>query len=301
MRRDCTESPATTGRPGPPVHNPAVTPAPVLIGIAGGSGSGKTYLARFVKRKVGSKHAAVLSMDQYFTSLTDQERRLDPRDINFDHPAHIDIALLEQHLLALKQGESVQVPHYDFRTQVQTPAAETLAPHRVILVEGLFLLAQPLVQRFDLTIFLHVDPDQRLIGRLLRDLHERESSIAWNIDRYQRFVRPSYEAFVQPTVLNADLVVDFTYRRVFFQEMLAHMVRDYVRGHFDLEHLVQSVRGDGWVAGTDKERPQQVNVVDLAELIRRSGRHQPTEHVSDPAYWAADNPELNNTAPPPPA
>lgn len=271
------------------MHNPGTMTSPVLIGIAGGSGCGKTYLARHVQRRAGKSYVARLSMDQYFLTLPDEET-LDPREINFDHPGHIDLTRFVADLLALKQGRSIRAPRYDFKLQRQFPEALTIESRPVIVVDGLFLLAWPIVQHFDLTIFLNVDPDQRLIGRLLRDLHERESSIAWNIDRYQRFVRPSYETYVRPTMQNADLVVDFTYRRVFFQEMLAHIVLDYVKDGFDLEGLVASVRGDGWQAGVNGRHAEYQRLVNLEDLMREKG--VPTAGASEtPAVWAADNPE----------
>src|SRR5690606_26191438 len=98
-------------------------------------------------------------------------------------------------------------------------------------------------------VFLEVDADQRLIGRLLRDLDERDADIHWNIDRYQRFVRPGYETFVKPTLLKADVVVDFTYRRRLFQELLVAAVRGYVVHGSDLRGLIDSVRSDGFQPG----------------------------------------------------
>ncbi|HEY8380398.1 MAG TPA: uridine kinase [Nannocystis sp.] len=227
---------------------------PVLIGIAGGSGSGKTYLARRIQREVGPQHVSVLSMDQYFRSLGPEERRLDRRDINFDHPSHIDCELLQRHIEQLRAGQPVLAPSYDFRNQIQTPEAIRVEPARVIVVEGLFVLRPPLVELFDLTVFLDVDADQRLIGRLLRDLEERDSDVRWNIDRYQRFVRPGFEMFVQPTMLNADVVVDFTYRRIFFQELMVDLVRDYVSHGYDIRGLIRSVRNDRYQLGVQPRR-----------------------------------------------
>ena len=102
--------------------------SPVLIGIAGGSGCGKTYLARRLQTQAGADKVAVLSMDQYFRSLSQVEREMDPRDVNFDHPSHIDIPLLLEHLRALRAGEGVMAPSYYFREQVQRPAALAVGP-----------------------------------------------------------------------------------------------------------------------------------------------------------------------------
>ncbi|HWA83675.1 MAG TPA: uridine kinase, partial [Fimbriimonadaceae bacterium] len=198
----------------------------VLIGIAGGSGSGKSYLASFLRERLGSSLVAVLSMDQYFRSRPPGEE-VSVHEINFDHPAHIDIELLIEDLTSLREGKTIFAPDYDFLTQKQQPNKVRVEPAPVIIVEGLFVLAKPIVDLFDLTIFLDVEADQRLIGRILRDLQERASTVEWAIDRYQRFVRPTYQAFIEPTKQNADVVVDFTYRRAFFQELLLHMVQHY--------------------------------------------------------------------------
>lgn len=247
--------------------------APILLGIAGGSGSGKTYLARRIQQATGPDQVSVLSMDQYFCTLTDEERRLDPRDINFDHPSHIDVELLATHLQALRSGQRILAPSYDFRTQIQTPECIPVEPARVIVVEGLFILSQPLVRLFDLTVFLEVDADQRLIGRLLRDLDERDADIHWNIDRYQRFVRPGYETFVKPRLLAADVVVDFTYRRRLFQELLVAAVRGYVLHGSDLRGLIDSVRSDGFQPGLMPAPPPRAELAPAAM----------------PTLWVADN------------
>ncbi|MCG3151985.1 MAG: Uridine kinase [bacterium] len=263
---------------------------PILIGIAGGSGSGKTYLARYIQRKAGKAQVARLSMDQYFMTPAG-DGSIDVRDINFDHPRHIELARFARDLEALKSGQAIEAPLYDFRQQRQLEETHHIEPRPVVVVDGLFLLAWPLVALFDLTVFLHVDPDQRLIGRLLRDMHEREGSVQWNIDRYQRFVRPSYETFIRPTMQNADLIVDFTYRRVFFQEMLAHIVRSYLHDGFGLEELVASVRGDDWQPGVGSGRRQDYQrLVNLEELMAKTPVPAPPGGPS-PVVWAADNPE----------
>lgn len=254
---------------------------PVLLGIAGGSGSGKTYLARRIQQESGGDRVTVLSMDQYFRTLSTAEQHDDPRDINFDHPSHIDFALLHEHLKALRAGETVYAPTYDFRSQLQTPAAIEVKPAPVIVVEGLFILNPPVVELFDLRVFLEVEPDQRLIGRILRDLEEREHDVRWAIDRYQRFVRPGYETFVRPTILNADVVVDFTYRRAFFQELLVRMVREYVTSGFDMWSLIREVKNDRYHPGVQVAR----------EPAPRRGAPPAVECApATPTLWGADNP-----------
>lgn len=239
--------------------------APILIGIAGGSGCGKTYLAREVQREAGSEKIPVISMDQYFRS----DQGLEARDnINFDHPGHLDFRLLIRHLRALKSGRPIKAPSYDFESMRQTPEAVLIEPRPVILVEGLFVLAEPAVELFDLTCFLDVDPDERLLGRIVRDLRERGTTIEEILDRYQRFVRPSYYVFVAPTAQNAQVVVNFTFRRAFFSQLLIHVVRDYVQGGFDLGKLVKDVKGEDFHLGFRPDAGSMPFSTDIFRLAR---------------------------------
>lgn len=260
----------------------------VLIGIAGGSGSGKSYLAKYLQGELGDDLVRVLSMDQYFRSRPFGET-LSAHEINFDHPAHIDFDLLISDLSSLREGKKIEAPLYDFRTQIQTPKAIDIDPAPVIVVEGLFVLAQPVVDLFDLTIFLDVEPDQRLIGRILRDLKERGSTIEWVIDRYQRFVRPSYQAFVEPTKQNAHVVVDFTYRRAFFQQLLKHMVQHYAAQDLDVPALIETIRNDSYSLGVREGRPVStaVDIRQVSKLMPEAPIIAPAEH-GKPRLWPGD-------------
>lgn len=237
---------------------------PIVVGIGGGSGCGKTYLARTVQEQTGAK-AVCLSMDQYFVSL---EAGDDPREINFDHPKHLDIALMVEHLKALRGGEPILAPSYDFKSMIDTAEAILIEPKPVILVEGLFVLANPIRPLLDLACFLDVEPDQRLLGRLLRDQKERQNPVEAIIDRYQRFVRPSYKTFVEPTRENADIIVDFTYRRSFFTMLLIHIVRDYVAGGFDMRGFVETVQEESFKPGLRPDEGAMPLIPDIIELAK---------------------------------
>lgn len=261
---------------------------PILIAIAGGSGSGKTYLAHRIQELAGYDSVAVLSLDQYFRPL---HPGIDARDINFDHPSHIDLPLFIDHVRKLKSGVSILAPSYDFRTQTATVEAMRIDPCDVVIVDGLFVLAYPIVDLFDLRIFLDVEPDQRLVGRILRDIRERGSTVEWTIDRYQRFVRASYQTFVEPTKQSADVVVDFTYRRAFFQELLAHIIGDYVAGRIELNDLIERIRSDSYGLGaiSGKVRSVGIDLMALLEAIPADVPREPGESI-EPELWAADNP-----------
>lgn len=238
---------------------------PLLVGIAGGSGCGKTYLAKQVQRDAGEDKIAVLSMDQYFRT---DSQHVKVEDVNFDHPGHLDFRLMIRHLKQLKAGKAVMAPSYDFHAMQQTLEAVLIEPRPVIIVEGLFVLAEPAVELFDLTCFLDVESDERLLGRILRDMKERGSTISHIVDRYQRFVRPSYYVFVAPTAQNADVVVDFTYRRAFFGALLTHVIRDYVQGSFDLHTLVDEVRKENFRPGFRPESSSMPFSTDIFKLAK---------------------------------
>ena len=258
---------------------------PVLIGIAGGSGSGKTYLARSVQRDAGDGCASMLSMDQYFRT----EKHPDRRQVNFDHPAHLDLDLLVEHLHALKAGKPIIAPTYDFRTMEQTPAGMQIEPRPVVLVEGLFVLSQPVVDLFDLTCFLDVEDDQRLLGRILRDLEERDATIESVIDRYQRFVRPSYNVFVAPTKQNADIIVDFTYRRSFFTRLLTELASDILRPAFDATDFIHAVRTESYRVGYDARESSMPGTVDIRALAKA---YPETAYPSGAPAKPTDKPRL---------
>jgi uridine kinase len=244
---------------------------PLLIGLAGGSGSGKTHLARQIKAgagmaETGHECVSILSMDQYF--IHENLEQSGRHKVNFDHPAHINFAQMIRDLKALKKGQSVWTPSYDFVEMKSQPDAIFVEARPVVIVEGLFVLSDPMHHWLDLTCYLDVAPDQRLLGRILRDIKERGTTIEEIVDRYQRFVRPAYDIFVAPTKHNADVVVDFTYRRALFAEMLTHIARDYVIGDLDGETFLANVRKETYHIGYRPEEgtmPVSVDIIKLAK------------------------------------
>jgi uridine kinase len=249
---------------------------PFLLGLAGGSGSGKTYLAHSLADAVSRETVQVLSMDQYFRSPPAGAR---VQDINFDHPAHLDFALMKQHVEMIREGRTVEVPTYDFRTMTRLSESTTLRPTPIVIVEGLFVLAKPMVDMLDVTCFLDVSDDQRLLGRILRDGPSRGATMEDVVDRYQRFVRPGYQIFVAPTKQNADIVVDFTYRRVLFSKLLTLLLMDYVEGGFQIEELVHEMRAECHHLGftpSGAEMPVSVDILELARAYPESGAARPS-------------------------
>lgn len=180
---------------------------PVIIGIAGGTGSGKTSIARAIYDRVGKDRIEWISHDSYyrnFEGLTPEERH----HINFDHPDSLETELLARHLDALAKGAAVEVPTYDFATHARRSETQRVEPRRVIIVEGILVLAEPeLRKRIDIKLFVDTPPDIRFMRRLVRDIKSRGRSVESVIEQYVTTVRPMHEEFVEPSKRHADLII----------------------------------------------------------------------------------------------
>ena len=179
-----------------------------LIGITGGSGSGKTTFASKVTSKLPSDKVSVLSMDSYYLQDQPTEYYTKSGRPNYDHPKAFDWPLLQKHISTLKNGESIEVPIYDFKTSERLSKTTTLEPSPVVLFEGIFtLFDQQIRDSLDIKCFLHVDSDIRFTRRLNRDVAERGRSLESVINQYYDSVRPMYEKFLSPQKQYADFIV----------------------------------------------------------------------------------------------
>ena len=182
-------------------------PDPLVIGIAGGSGSGKTTVAQGILQRVGTDRIAFLQHDSYYKDLSG----LPPTQrsqINFDHPNSIETELLTKHIASLCDGKSVEVPIYDFSTDSRTSQTFTIQPRNVIIVEGILIFTEAaLREMFDVKIFVDTDPDLRFIRRLERDISERGRSTESVIKQYLSTVRPMHLEFVEPSKRYADVII----------------------------------------------------------------------------------------------
>ena len=182
-------------------------PDPLVIGIAGGSGSGKTTVAQVILQRVGRERIAFLQHDSYYKDLSG----LPPAqraDVNFDHPESLESELLIEHIASLRAGKPVQVPIYDFSADRRTGETFTVQPCRVILVEGILIFAEPQLRKmFDVKIFVDTDADLRFIRRLERDINERGRTTASVIEQYTHTVRPMHLEFVEPSKRYADVII----------------------------------------------------------------------------------------------
>jgi uridine kinase len=182
-------------------------PAPLVIGIAGGSGSGKTTVAQEILQRVGPERIAYLPHDAYYKDLSGLPP-VQRAEVNFDHPNSLESELLVTHLEQLLAGENVQLPVYDFSTHTRTTQTILIAPRRVVMVEGILIFVDPeLRKRFDVKIFVDTDSDIRLIRRLQRDITERGRTTESVIHQYLKTVRPMHLEFVEPSKRYADVII----------------------------------------------------------------------------------------------
>ena len=179
----------------------------LVIGIAGGTGCGKTTVVNQIINELPKCEVTVISQDSYYkdTSHLSYDERV---AINFDHPQSIDFPLLQQHLLALKKGEIIHQPVYSFEQHNRTGETKETAPSKVLIVEGILILTDPEIRKlFDIKIYIQTDSDERLIRRLKRDITERGRDINEVLDRYQNTLKPMHQQFIDPTKQFADLIV----------------------------------------------------------------------------------------------
>lgn len=179
---------------------------PFLIGVAGGTCSGKTTVSERLAELTGDEHLALIKLDSYYRSFPD--RPIEQRALaNYDHPDAFDWELLNDHLAALAAGATVPVPVYDYTAHLRSEAVRLVQPARIVVVEGILVLYEPrLRERFDLRIYIDTDADLRLIRRLQRDVVERGRTPDSIIQQYLDTVRPAHDQFIEPSKRHADVI-----------------------------------------------------------------------------------------------
>lgn len=179
----------------------------LIIGIAGGTGSGKTTVVSKILQNLNANEVNVLSQDNYYhdnTHLSLQERE----KLNYDHPKSIDFDLLVKHVQALKNGESIEQPIYSFVTHTRTGNHVLVEPREVLIVEGILVLtSKELLKEFDLKVFVHADNDERLIRRIRGDTQERGRDLEEVLHRYQTTLKPMHDEFIEPSKSYADIII----------------------------------------------------------------------------------------------
>jgi uridine kinase len=179
----------------------------LIIGICGGTGSGKTTVANRILESVSASEVVFIQQDSYYRNLTDLP--LDYRNIaNFDHPDALDNDLLVNHVRRLKSGEPVELPLYDFRTHMRLNETRHVEAKPIVIVEGILIFAEPrLLEQMDIKVFVDTPDDIRFIRRLRRDLAERARTVESVIEQYLVTVRPMHQQFVEPSKRYADVII----------------------------------------------------------------------------------------------
>lgn len=201
----------------------------ILIGIAGGTGSGKTTLADKLIESFGSDEVSILRHDNYYKrhdEMTYDERAL----LNYDHPDAFDTELLCEHIKKLKEGEAIEMPVYDYTVHNRSSEVVVVNPAPVIVLEGILIFAElSLCELMDIKVFVDTDADVRILRRILRDVKERERSLDSVISQYLTTVKPMHEQFVEPSKRRADIIIPEGGQNVVALQMLIERVKKHLR------------------------------------------------------------------------
>jgi uridine kinase len=216
--------------------------APVIIGIAGGSGSGKTTVALRVRETCPDKTIRIIHHDSYYKDSSDlpiEERA----KINYDHPKAFETRLLVEHLQALKRGESVDIPRYDYAIHSRLPESDRCEPADIIFVEGILVLESTLLrQLMDIRLYVDVDADERVLRRLKRDTEERGRTVDSVIDQYLNVVRPMHLQFVWPSKRYAHLIIPEGGHNTVAIDLIANKIQNIIRERDRLRALDREVQ-----------------------------------------------------------
>ena len=196
-----------------------------MIGVAGGSGSGKTTVVRRIVDSLGPEHVTLLDHDRYYRDRNDL--RLEERAaLNYDHPDSLETDLLVQHVRALKGGTAVEAPRYDFTRHARLTEKDTLEPRRALIVEGILIFTDAALRDLmDIKVFVDTDSDTRFIRRLQRDVAERGRTMESVIDQYQSTVKPMHREFVEPSKRYADVIIPLGGHNTVAVDLLLTMLR----------------------------------------------------------------------------
>jgi uridine kinase len=198
---------------------------PTVIGVAGGSGSGKTTVVRRIVDSLGPEQVVVLEHDRYYRDRKDL--RLEERAaLNYDHPDSLETDLLVEHVRALKAGQAVDVPLYDFTRHARRPDVQRYQPRRAIIVEGILIFSEPALRDLmDVKVFVDADADTRFIRRMQRDVAERGRTLDSVVEQYLATVKPMHFEFVEPSKRYADLIIPLGGHNTVAIDLMLSLVR----------------------------------------------------------------------------
>ena len=195
-----------------------------IIGIAGGTASGKTTVVQKLEQHFGKENLCVLAQDSYYkdnSNLSQEARNL----LNYDHPDAIDFSLLIHQIKELRHGKTIQRPEYSFLSHNRTSNTISVQAKKIIIIEGILIFSnQTLRSLLDLKIFIDTDADERLIRRIKRDMHERGRSLNEILNRYQETLKPMHEQFIAPTKAFADIIIPYNYENNMGLEVVKSMI-----------------------------------------------------------------------------
>lgn len=199
--------------------------SPIVIGVAGGSGSGKTTVVRRIMDSLGPEQVTVLDHDRYYRDRNDL--RLEERAaLNYDHPDALETDLMVRHVHDLKAGRTVQVPQYDFTRHARLAETDQFQPRRALIVEGILIFTDPLLRaQMDIKVFVDTDSDTRFIRRLQRDVAQRGRTMDSVIDQYQSTVKPMHLEFVEPSKRYADIIIPLGGHNTVAVDLLLTLIR----------------------------------------------------------------------------
>ena len=200
----------------------------LIVGIAGGTGSGKTTVVRKIKDAIGKDEVVVLPQDSYYkdNGHLPLEKR---QEINFDHPDSIEFSLLSDHLNELKNGRSINMPLYSYITCLRSDDTIAIKPARVVIIEGILILFDRITRgMMDIKTFVDADPDDRLVRVIMRDTQERGRNIDDVLDRYYKTVKPSHLQFIEPTKRYADIIIPGGGENEVAIKMLVSTIENYL-------------------------------------------------------------------------
>lgn len=202
----------------------------LIIGISGGTGSGKTTVANRILESVKASEVVFIQQDSYYRNLKDLP--LDYRHVaNFDHPDALDNDLLANHIRKLRAGESVELPIYDFRTHTRANETRSVEPRPIVIVEGILIFADPrLLEQMDIKVFVDTPDDIRFIRRLRRDIDERGRTLDSVIEQYVGTVRPMHIQFVEPSKRYADVIIPEGGHNLVSIDLISGKIRERLAG-----------------------------------------------------------------------
>ena len=203
----------------------------ILIGVAGGSGSGKTTVAHNLVKAFKAEDATLVEQDAYYRDLTNMTLE-EKAKVNFDHPNSIEFELLKKHLVALKNGESIDRPIYDFTTHSRKEGSVKINSSKIIIVEGILIFAVPEIRELlDVKIFVDTDADEMILRRIERDMKERGRSFESVKDQYLTTVKPMFLEFCEPSKRYADIIIPRGGKNKVAIDMLISNLKSYIKGN----------------------------------------------------------------------